>query len=463
MPSIRARRTLLRGGAVLALVAGSLLPASAETLSGALAKAYENNPTLNALRAQQRQVDEQVPLAQANRRPTITGELDYSLTGVENVNEGGFTTGGPTTRVQLNAQQNLFNGFQTINQIRQAKANVFSQQEQLRGGEQDILLAAVQAYVNVVRDRRIVDFRQQNIAFLDEQLRAAQARFEVGEGTRTDVAQARAERAAALAELEVARANVRSSEAFYAQIVGRQPDSLAAPQLPTALLPRDLTHALDVGNRHHPAIRVAQFQVESGVFNVKRLEGTFLPSVNLRASVAAQRGAQERNLGIGFTESFTVGANVQVPIYRGGGASAQVRQATEGVSQARIQVDEARRDVRAGILDAFARYNAALASRDANRVQIDAARLAVEGLIEERAVGQRTTLDVLLGQQTLINAQVVSAQNDAVLALASYQLVEAIGKLSAKRLGLHVALHDPDEHYLAVKDKWYGLRTPDQR
>lgn len=456
-------RRLVAGASAFAVSLASLTPASGETLNGALSKAYENNPSLNALRAVQRQTDEFVAIAKSGNRPTVTGQLDYSITGVENVGSGGFTTGGPTTRLQVDVQQNIFSGFRVRNQIREAKANVFAGQEQLRAGEQQTLLGAVQAYVNVRRDRRIVGLRQQNIAFLDEQLNAARARFEVGEGTRTDVAQARAERAAALAELAAARANVATSEALYIQVVGSAPDNLQPAMPADTLLPHGLDQALSVAQHHHPDIRTAQFQVESSSFNVKEQEGSFLPSLSVRASASATRGPQQRSARIGFQEQFSIGANLSVPLYRGGAGSAQVRQAKEGLSEARIRVDEARREVRAGVVQAFSRYRAAQANRDSTRVQINAARLAVEGLIEERAVGQRTTLDVLLGQQTLINAQVLTVQNDALLALASYELVAAIGKLTARQLGLHVALHDPDAHYVAVKDKWYGLRTPDQR
>lgn len=457
------RRALLGGAGALALALSGAGGATAETLSGALAKAYQNNPSLNALRAVQRQLDEGVALAKSGYRPTVTGELDYSVTATENANSGGFTSGGPTTRLSLSARQNLFNGFQTRNQVRGAKADVFAGQEQLRAGEQDILLGAVQAYVNVNRDRRIVGLRQRNIAFLNEQLNAAQARFEVGEGTRTDVAQARAERAAAVAELEAARANVASSEALYVQIVGSSPDDLRRASTPRALLPHGLNQALTVAQNTHPDIRSAQFDVESSAFGVKQQEGTFLPSLDVRASASTVRGPSQRQQGIGFQESYSVGANLSVPLYRGGAGSAGVRQAKEGLSAARIRVDEARRSVRQGVVSAYSSYQAAIANQSSITSQISAARLAVEGLIEERNVGQRTTLDVLLGQQTLIQAQVLEAQNDALLISSSYQLVSAVGRLTARKLGLHVTLHDPDEHYLAVKDKWYGLRTPDQR
>ena len=460
----RFRRALLVGLAGCALTATS---ASAETLNGALAKAYSNNPDLNIVRAGQRALDEGVAIAKSGYRPTVQGQINYSVSG--NNASGEFRSGGPTTQLQLNAQQNLFNGFQTLNGVRSARADVFSGQQNLRATEQQILSATVNAYVAVNRDLRIVAFREQNIQFLNEQLNAAQARFEVGEGTRTDVEQARAERAAALSDLEGALANLETSRGLYIQLVGSRPNNLRRAKPITSLLPHGLERALHIGERNHPLIRRAQFDVESAAFNVKRNEGSFLPSLNATASVASTRGPNERSapggeLGGGrFTESYSIGAQLTIPIYQGGAASAQVRQSKEQLSSARIQVDQARRQVRADVVSAFSRYRAALAAQTANGAQVRAARLAVEGLVEERAVGQRTTLDVLLGRQQLINAQILSAQNDALLVAASYELVAAIGRLNARTLGLPVKVFDPDEHYVAVKDKWYGLRTPDQR
>ena len=458
------RYALLAGLGAFAL---STTPALAETLNGALAKAYANNPDLNAVRASQRALDESVALAKSGYRPNVNAQVSYSVSGSNA--SGSFQSGGPTTQYSVNAQQNLFNGFQTLNGVRQAKAQVFSGQENLRATEQQILAATVTAYVSVNRDLRIVSFREQNIRFLDEQLNAANARFEVGEGTRTDVEQARAERAAALADLEGALANVETSRALYIQLVGTTPTDLQRAQPIRRLLPNGLENALHVAERTHPTIRRAQFEVESAAFQVKRNEGSFLPSLDATATVASSRGPRERSapggrLGGGrFTESYSVGAQLTIPLYQGGRASAQVRQSKEQLSGARIQVDTARRQVRADVVSAFSRYRAALAAQDANAAQLRAARLAVEGLLEERAVGQRTTLDVLLGRQQLINAQILSAQNDALLVIASYELVAAVGRLNAHTLGLHVKIYDPDEHYVAVKDKWYGLRTPDQR
>ena len=457
---MRSFRRLFRTSVAALVLAAAPGCALAETLTGALAKAYEYAPTLNAVRAAQRALDEGVAIARSDYRPTVTGQAEYGISGSPAISG---PTNGPTYGGSIAVQQRLFDGFQRQNAVRGANAAVFAGQEDLRASEQDTLLAAVQAYVSVIRDRRIVGFRQQNIAFLNEQLNAANARFEVGEGTRTDVAQARAERAAAVAELQTAEANVRASEALYIQVVGASPTSLAAPSPAHSLAPGDLEHAIDTAYNLHPDIRSAQFTAEESAFGVKNAEGAFLPKLDLSGSASRQRGASGFGGRRTTSSSYNVQAQLTVPIYQGGRASAGVRQAKERLSQARIGVDIARTRVRAEVVQAFSRYQAALAARSSTDAQIAAARLALEGLIEERNVGQRTTLDVLLGRQTLINAQLAEAQNDALVVSSSYELVAAVGKLTAERLGLHVARFDPDEHYVAVKDKWYGLRTPDQR
>ena len=449
-------RVLRAGVAVLALGLPSV--ALAETLSGALAKAYEFAPTLNAVRAAQRALDEGVAIARSDYRPTVSGQVDY---GISASPAFGGDTNGPNISGSVAVQQRLFDGFQRKNAVRGATAAVFAGQEDLRASEQDTLLAAVQAYVSVIRDQRIVGFRRQNIEFLNEQLNAAQARFEVGEGTRTDVAQARAERAASLAELQSAEANLASSEALYVQIVGEAPRGLADPSPASRLVPANLDHAVDVGMNTHPEIRSAQFTAEETAFGVKQAEGAFLPKLDLSGQAARSRGATP--IGRRTNSNYSINARLTVPIYQGGRSSAVVRQSKERLSQARIGVDVARTQVRAGIVQAFARYQAAVAARSSTDAQIAAARLALEGLIEERNVGQRTTLDVLIGRQQLINAQIAEAQNEALIVSSSYEVVASIGKLTAERLGLHVQTFEPDEHYVAVKDKWYGLRTPDQR
>ncbi len=161
--------------------------------------------------------------------------------------------------------------------------------------------------------------------------------------------------------------------------------------------------------------------------------------------------------------SATVGARLTVPIYQGGIVSARVRQSKEVLGQRRIEVDSTRDQVRSAVATAWAQKQAAEANVTGYRAQVSAAQLALNGVIEERNVGQRTTLDVLNAQSDVITAQILlaGAQRDAVV--AAYTLVSSVGHLSPQRLSLNVAAYEPEEHYQAVKDKWYGLRTPDGR
>ena len=423
----------------------------AETILGAMSKAYENNPDLNAARAGLRATDEGVAIAKSGYRPRIAAELDVSATET--------STGlgdGTDAALGLTITQTVFDGFQTRNAVLGAQSDVFAGQESLRGTEQDILLSAAQAFMNVVRDRQIVEIRRQNLEFLNEQLNAAQARFDVGEGTRTDVSQAQASLAAAESGLVAATAQVRSSEAVYFQIVGAAPPGSLSPS-PAAgnLLPNSLEGAITSGLAEHPLVKSAQYAMNSADFAVKQAEGAMLPGVDIRGSVG-----QDLTTGDG---QATVGATLSVPIYQGGLTSAQVRQSKELLGQARINVDVARNQLRQAIVTAWTQLEASRSAIQANRAQLEASNLALSGVIEERDVGQRTTLDVLNAQQDVLTAREALAQSERDAVVASYSVLSTTGRLLVGRLGLQVAEYRPEVHYEAVKDKWYGLRTIDGR
>ncbi|MBX3578082.1 MAG: TolC family outer membrane protein [Rhizobiaceae bacterium] len=442
------------------LVSASVFAApalAAETIFGALAKAYENNSELNAARAGVRATDETVPLAKSGLRPTVaaSGSINYAS------QEGSAITTG---QFGVAVEQTLFDGFQTKNNVSAAKARVLASNESLRNTEQNILFNAASSYMDVIRDRAIAGLRAQNLAFLEEQVRAARSRFEVGEGTRTDVAQAEAQRAAAVAQLAAARAQATSSEAVYRQIVGVEPGSLRGAAPLTKLLPGSLDGALTLALLEHPAIRATEHLVDAAAFTVKSAEGGLLPGVVGQAGV--QRGfrsSEPAGFQDGYSTSASIGATLRIPLYQGGRVSAQIRQSKEQLGQARIEVDVSRDQVRAAIVSAWTQYIAAAEGVAANREVVEAARLALNGVTEERNVGQRTTLDVLNAQADVIAAQInlVSAERDVVV--ASYAIMSAMGRLSIHTLGLKVAEYKPREHYDAVKDKWFGLRTPDGR
>jgi outer membrane protein len=460
--------------AALLVSAAALSPmtASAETIFGALSKAYQNNSQLNSARAGVRVTDEGVAIAKSGYRPTIAGSasIDYSVTrGPLSASVGGGTGTSRVTNGSFGIQidQTLFDGFQTKNNVAGAEAEVQASNENLRNTEQNILYSAAAAYMDVIRDRQVAALTEQNLKFMTEQVRAARSRLEVGEGTRTDVAQAEAQRSSAIAQLSAARAQALASAATYRQIVGDDPGKLkAAPPL-TKLLPRNIDSAFAMAANEHPAILATEHAVDAAAFAVKSAEGALLPQVS--ASAGMSRNYQDTNLpGVGhdstdYSNSASIGATLTIPIYQGGRVSAQVRQNKESLSQARIEVDVSRDQVRQAVASAWSQYTAARESVDANRALVSAAQLALDGVIEERNVGQRTTLDVLNAQNDVTTAKIDLASSEHDVVVASYAIVLAIGHLSVDRLGLQVAVYHPEEHYKAVKDKWYGLRTPDGR
>jgi len=445
------------------LAATAMTPAIAETITGALAKAYQHNSELNAARAGVRVTDEGVAIAKSGYRPTIVGQASADYTSTRMVSPGNATTNLTTGSFGVQIQQTLFDGFQTKNNVAAAEARVRASNESLRNTEQNILFNAASAYMDVIRDRQIATLRERNLQFLVEQVRAARSRFEVGEGTRTDVAQAEAGRSAAVAQLSAARAQALSSAATYRQIVGDEPGKLAAPGAAKGL-PRSFEEATSVAGAQHPAILATEHLVDAAAFTVKSTEGALLPQVTASAGLSrSYRDTVPGALSDGTYNSATIGATLTVPIYQGGRVSAQVRQSKESLGQARIQVDVSRDQVRAAVTSAWTMYQAAKEAVGANRELVSAAQLALNGVIEERNVGQRTTLDVLNAQADVIAAQInlVSAERDVVV--ASYAILSATGRLSVRKLGLPVAEYKPEEHYNAVKDKWFGLRTPDGR
>ena len=450
---------------LLSATALSPLSASAETITGALAKAYQFNSSLNSARAGVRVTDESVAIAKSGYRPIVVGSasIDYSSSHLNGSNQSVRLTTG-NFGVQIN--QMLFYGFQTKNNVAAAEAQVRASVESLRNTEENTLFNAASAYMDVIRDRQVAVLTEQNLQFLTEQARAARSRFEVGEGTRTDVAQADASRSSAVAQLSAARAQALASAATYHQIVGDEPGKLKAASPLAKLLPSSLDAAITIASAEHPAILATAHLVDAAAFAVKSQEGALLPQLSANAGVSsAYRNTVPGALSTsdGTTNSASIGASLTIPIYSGGRTSALVRQSKESLGEARIQVDVSRDQVRQAVTSAWTQYTAAQQSVAANRQVIDAAQLALNGVIEERNVGQRTTLDVLNAQNTVISAKINLASSEHDVVVASYAILSAIGRLSVERLGLPVTKYKPEEHYNAVKDKWIGLRTPDGR
>jgi outer membrane protein len=467
----------LRGGAalVIAFLVVTVFgrPASAETLEQALADAYLINPVLNAERARLRATDEQVALAKSGLRPFVSGSADWNYVNQNSetagggggggsaidLGAGGLTSDGVTHPHGYSVQltQPLFEGFQNLNAIRQAKSTVQAAREALRTVEQTVLLDAATAYVNVVRDQAIVRLRENDVTVLTEQLKATRDRFQVGEVTRTDVAQAEARRSEALATLAAAQANLKTSRAAYEQIIGHPPENLVTPASIRHLLPSSIDEAMTLGDGENPIILAAVYNEESSLYVVQQIMGEMLPEVTLEAQYE-KRFDQSRSLK--ELETTTVTGRVNVPFYQGGSVSARVRQAKETNNQLKKEVEDARLRVHADVIANWGILQSSGPAISSAESAVAANKIALTGVREEEKVGQRTTLDVLDAQRELLNSQIglVTALRDRVV--AEYSLYAAIGRMDAQTLGLLVPYYDPIEHYDIVKGKWFGLRPP---
>lgn len=449
------RRLVVLYAAVAASVCSGISAAGAESLQEALSSAYLFNPTLKAARAQLRATDEEVPRAKSGYRPTVIGEVTQGYDYVDpNVPGASEDTYPRSYSVTLN--QPIFRGFQTVNAVKGAEALVEAGREDLRLSEQNVLLSAVTAYVDVVRDQAILNLRQNNLRVLNEQLRATQDRFEVGEVTKTDVAQARARVSGASSAISAAKANLQTSRATYAQIIGNMPGTLRDPG-PSRLVPPALEQAIGIGEGENPQILSAIFRERAQDHAIKQTKGELLPSVNLQANYSYSE--ESASALSDQTEVATVTGVVTVPIYQAGEVSARIRQNIETRSQLRHQIDEARESVRANVISAWGVFVAARAQIVSDQAQVEANQVALAGVREEEKVGQRTVLDVLDAEQELLNAQVALATSRRDLAVASYALLSAIGRLSAGSIGLGVEQYDPTRHYREVKHKFIGWST----
>jgi outer membrane protein len=451
--------------AAMAVAVGLPWQAAAETLESALAQAYRNNPTLNAQRAALRVTDEGVAQALAGYRPRVNASFDSGYQRFESHTLSSLGYSVTNTNISprggnVGLVQPVYNGQRTGNLTRQAEAAVLTGRETLRNTMQTVLLDGATAYMNVLRDTAILDLQRRNVQVLQEQLKQTRDRFNVGEVTRTDVAQSESRVAAAQSQVLSAEANLKASQAAYRRVIGVEAVGLRAGMPVDRLSPGSLDGSINQGRAEHPTVTAAQYTVDTAQFAVKAAEGTLYPTITAEASV------QKRwDLAPGSNDQLTgtVLGRMTVPIYQGGSEYSIIRQAKETLGQRRIELDVQRDLVQATVVQAWSTLEATKAQIIAAQAQVTATEVALNGVREEARVGQRTTLDVLNAQQELVNARValVTAQRDRVV--ASYTLLAAVGRLGPQALTLATEDYDPRVHYHQVRDKWFGVRTPDGR
>lgn len=429
--------------------------ASADTLREALVSTYQANPTLTAQREALKATDAGVAIARSAGRPTVSGTIGVTR---DLTRSGRFDTGlskGPFLVGGVDVAYPLFQGGTVRNDIKAAKTRVEAGRATLRAVEGDIFTEAVAAYMDVIRARATTELNANNVRVLETNLEATRDRFEIGDVTRTDVAQSEARLSLARSRHALAEGAQVTAEQNYRRIIGRAPDQLQPPP-PLPPFPATVDEAVRIALANNPDLIAAARQAEAAGYEVNAARGTRLPTVSAVASgdyastTSGETGGADRS-----GTATSIGIQGRIPLYQGGLPSARVRQAQALQGQALELRVASERAVVANARSAFADYQAAMEAIQSNEVAVRANELALEGVRAENSVGTRTILDVLDAEQELLNSQVllVTARRDHYV--AGFRLLNAMGQAEADDLGLEGGpLYDPIGNYRRVAGDW---------
>ncbi len=449
------------------LALGLAPPAFAETLAEAIALAYDSNPTLQAQRATQRALDENWVQARSGYRPqaSVQGRLGYSEQrqpgGVfADTDNNGLRDAWVRNRAESNSavatlslSQPLYTGGRVAATVSAAEADILTGRENLRRTETNVLQAVIQSYVDVRRDQEALRIRQENVEVLKRQLEESKARFDVGEITRTDVAQSEARLASAQSLLTQSQAQLAISRAGYAALVGQNPGDLAPEPSLAALLPTDVAQAFATAEESNPQIRAAEYAQQASKARIAAAQAERMPTVGLNGSLGVSGSADpwERDL---FGRDVAASATLTVPLFTGGLTSSRIRAAMERNNADRIGVETARRSVMQSLTGAWNQLIASRSNITSTDEQVKAARIAAEGTRQEQQVGLRTTLDVLNAEQELRQAELaqVTARRDEYVA-ASLVLAQ-MGQLEGPNLVPTVTRYDPRTNFSKLRVTW---------
>ena len=439
------------------------LPACADTIEAALARAYQTNPQLTAQRAFVRATDENVPQALSGYRPrvaiTANGGVQYTdfVSGTGSGPGVGLHGKQYPRSVGMTISQTVFNGYQTANRTRGAEAQVSAAREGLRVLEQNVLFAAATVYMDFLRDSAVLEVQRSNVRVLEQTLGQTRDRFRVGDVTQTDVAQSEAQLASGRSQMLAAESILTTTRGNFFRIIGSEPTALAAGSPVDRFLPGTLESAIGLARSENPNVTAALFGVDVAFLQVKVNEGALFPTISLQANV---QQSYEQQLTVSRQFNAAALGQVSIPIYQGGGEYALIRQSKETLAQQRLNLEQTRDQARSNVVQAWGQLLAGRAQVASAQAQVLASETALNGVRDEARVGQRTTLDVLNAQQALVNARValVTSQHDRVV--ASYSVLNAVGRLSPTILNLNTSIYDPSVHYHQVRDSWAGVRSP---
>lgn len=434
------------------------------TLDQALATVYLNQPALQAERAKLRATDEDVPQAMAGWKPTVivAGTAGYGdgLTR-QFLEQDDAWLKNRTQRdigtAQATVTQPLYTGGKTESNVNRAKDLVMAERANLLAQEESSFASAINAYVGVIQQRQLVTLAVNNEQVLREQLRATNDQYRVGEVTRTDVAQAEAALAGAVAERETAQGNLQTANGTYIQVIGYSPTEDLVPPQPLRLPIANEQQAAQLAATNNPAVVAARFNDSAAQNAVQAAFAALLPQVSLQAQIFQSNNSSSRSDDV---NGYQAVLNVSVPLYQGGQEYASVRQARQTQQQQAALVNDAQRTAVQNAVNAWDTLIATRAAAASTRTAIRANEIALVGVEREHLVGTRTTLDVLNAQQALLQSRVQLVQNLASLVTASYGVASAIGRLTARDLNLKVPYYDDLTYYNQVKNKWFGVGVP---
>lgn len=461
---------LTSGAVALAVVLTARADAETLSLKEALETAYESSPQLEAQRAALRAIDEGVAQANAGWRPTLSfqGSFGYQKTRISS----GQSFLGPTPASETNQSNNpltsevvlsqpIFRGGRTWAEVARAKALDRSGREQLINVEEGVLLDAATAYMNVVRDAATVNLKQKNVAVLQKELDATEEQFKVGELTRTDVAEAQVRLAGAQSDLVESVGQLEISRSNFEHFVGR-PALVLEKQPPLPVLPLAEQALVDGALVNNPVVIASKDEERAADYAVDDATGAFMPQVSIQGQYQYAHDQPNTGTAFGIGESEHVAAvigQLSVPIYQGGAEDSAVRQAEDQDAEAKMNIAVAQRQVTDAARTAWHGYVSSQAAIKSNKAQADAAAAALDGVQQEQKFGSRTVIDVLNAEQELLNAQVAVVSSNRDSTVAAYQVLSALGKLTAKDLGLRVKLYNPAEYYDDNASRWFGTNN----
>ncbi len=437
--------------------------AFAANINDVLSYTYENSSTINAQRTELKATDENVAKAKSGYRPSVIASGSIGRSYIKN--EYDSQSGTPIqekyqdpSALSISFIQPVFSGLTTYNSVEASKQQVKSARESLVNTEQSILLDAAAVYMDVLRDRAVLDLQINNEKVLKKHLASYKKRFQAGELTRTDVAQSEARLSGATAARIAAEGNLKVSNANFTDVTGLDPEKVSSDVTASSIiLPATLKDALTEALQNNPQIKAIDYAQKAAEKTVAAKKGILSPVVDVRAS--ATKG-QENNL-TRRNDNWQVTANMSVPLYQSGAEYADIRQAKHTENQYRILSRKIRSDVEASTIRAWENYTSTKAQISSIKSQIKASKIALDGVIREAKVGSRTVLDVLDAEQEHLDNQVTLVKTHRDEIVAAYTLLTATGKMNPADLKLSVSSYDPTVYYEKVKNKWFGYSTID--